>query len=87
MERISSLGSTASLLWIVVIFGFMGSVLDSVLGVLFQAKYMDESGHLVDSSEGGTRALGKGYRWITNDVVNAVTGILMLLVAVMYLCW
>lgn len=86
-SEFSSLGSSTSLFWVVVVFGFMGSVLDSVLGVLFQAKYMDESGHLVDSSEGGTRALGKGFRWITNDVVNAVTGILMLLVAVMYLCW
>ena len=86
-SEFSSLGSSASLFWIVVVFGFMGSVLDSVLGVLFQAKYLDEMGNQVDSSEGGTRALGKGYRWVTNDVVNAVTGILMLLVAVMYLCW
>ncbi len=86
-SEFSSLGSTASLLWIVVVFGFMGSVLDSVLGVLFQAKYLDEMGNQVDSSEGGTRALGKGYRWVTNDVVNAVTGIMMLVVAVMYLCW
>ncbi len=86
-SEFSLVGSSTSLFWIVVVFGFMGSVLDSVLGVLFQAKYMDESGHLVDSSEGGTRALGKGYRWVTNDVVNAVTGILMLVVAVMYLCW
>ena len=86
-SEFSLVGSSTSLFWIVVVFGFMGSVLDSVLGVLFQAKYMDESGHLVDSSQGGTRALGKGYRWVTNDVVNAVTGILMLVVAVMYLCW
>jgi uncharacterized membrane protein len=65
----------------------MGSVLDSVLGVLFQAKYLDDSGNQVDSSESGRRSLNAGYRWVTNDVVNAVTGVLMLLVAVMYLCW
>jgi uncharacterized membrane protein len=86
-SEFSSLGSTASLLWIVVVFGFMGSVIDSVLGVLFQAKYLDEMGNQVDSSDGGRRSMAAGYRWITNDVVNAVTGILMLLVAVMYLCW
>lgn len=86
-SEFSSLGSTASLLWIVVVFGFMGSVLDSVLGVLFQAKYLDEMGNQVDSSDGGRRSMAAGYHWITNDVVNAVTGILMLLVAVMYLCW
>lgn len=86
-SEFSSLGSTASLLWIVVVFGFMGSVIDSVLGVLFQAKYLDEMGNQVDSSDGGRRIMNAGFRWVTNDVVNAVTGILMLLVAVMYLCW
>jgi uncharacterized membrane protein len=86
-SEFSSLGSTASLLWIVVIFGFMGSVIDSVLGVLFQAKYLDEMGNQVDSSDGGRRIMNAGFRWVTNDVVNGVTGILMLLVAVMYLCW
>jgi uncharacterized protein (TIGR00297 family) len=82
-----SLGSSASLLWIVVVFGFIGSILDSVLGVLFQAKYLDEMGNQVDSSESGRRSLSAGYPWVTNDVVNAITGVLMLLVAVMYLCW
>ena len=86
-SEFSSLGSTASLLWIVVIFGFIGSVIDSVLGVLFQAKYLDEMGNQVDSSDGGRRIMNAGFRWVTNDVVNGVTGILMLLVAVMYLCW
>ena len=86
-SEFSSLGSTASLLWIVVVFGFMGSALDSVLGVLFQVKYLDEMGNQVDSSDNGCRSMAAGYPWVTNDVVNAVTGILMLLVAVMYLCW
>jgi uncharacterized membrane protein len=85
--ELSSLGSSTSLFWIVVVFGFMGSVLDSVLGVLFQAKYLDDSGNQVDSSDSGRRSLNAGYRWVTNDVVNAITGVLMLLVAVMYLCW
>ena len=86
-SEFSSLGNSASLFWIVVVFGFMGSVIDSVLGVLFQAKYLDEMGNQVDSSDGGRRIMNAGFRWVTNDVVNAVTGILMLLVAVMYLCW
>ena len=86
-SELSSLGSSASLFWILVIFGFIGSILDSVLGVLFQAKYLDEMGNQVDSSDGGRRIMNAGFRWVTNDVVNGVTGILMLLVAVMYLCW
>ena len=86
-SEFSSLGNSASVFWIVVVFGFIGSILDSVLGVLFQAKYLDEMGNQVDSSDSGRRSMAAGFRWVTNDVVNAVTGVLMLLVAVMYLCW
>ena len=85
--ELSSLGSSVSAFWLIAFFGFIGSILDSVLGVLFQAKYLDEMGNQVDSSESGRRSLNAGYRWVTNDVVNAITGVLMLLVAVMYLCW
>ncbi|NBX87504.1 MAG: DUF92 domain-containing protein [Bacteroidetes bacterium] len=85
--ELSSLGSSVSAFWLVAVFGFIGSILDSVLGVLFQAKYLDEMGNQVDSSESGRRIMNAGFRWVTNDVVNAVTGVLMLLVAVMYLCW
>ena len=85
--ELSSLGSSVSAFWLVAVFGFIGSILDSVLGVLFQAKYLDEMGNQVDSSDSGRRSMAAGYRWVTNDVVNAVTGVLMLLVAVMYLCW
>ena len=85
--ELSSLGSSVSAFWLVAVFGFIGSILDSVLGVLFQAKYLDEMRNQVDSSDSGRRSLNAGYRWVTNDVVNAITGVLMLLVAVMYLCW
>lgn len=85
--ELSSLGSSVYTFWLIAFFGFIGSILDSVLGVLFQAKYSDEMGNQVDSSDSGRRSMAAGYRWVTNDVVNAVTGVLMLLVAVMYLCW
>jgi uncharacterized membrane protein len=86
-SELSSLGSSVSIFWLVAVFGFIGSILDSVLGVLFQAKYLDEMRNQVDSSDSGRRSMAAGYRWVTNDVVNAITGVLMLLVAVMYLCW
>jgi uncharacterized membrane protein len=85
--ELSSLGSSVYTFWLIAFFGFIGSILDSVLGVLFQAKYSDEMGNQVDSSDSGRRSMAAGYRWVTNDVVNAITGVLMLLVAVMYLCW
>jgi len=85
--ELSSLGSSVYTFWLIAFFGFIGSILDSVLGVLFQVKYSDEMGNQVDSSDSGRRSMAAGYRWVTNDVVNAITGVLMLLVAVMYLCW
>jgi uncharacterized membrane protein len=86
-SELSLLGNSASLFWTILVFGMIGSILDSVLGVLFQAKYLDEMGNQVDSSDSGRRLMLAGFRWVTNDVVNALTGMLMLLVAVMYLCW
>ena len=84
---LSGLGSERYLFLLVLIFGFFGSILDSVLGALFQAKYKNSAGHFVDSSDEGKRPLAAGFVWITNDVVNGITGTLMLLLAVVYLCW
>ena len=84
---LSGLGSKSYLFLLVLIFGFIGSILDSVLGALFQAKYRNSAGHFVDSSDEGKRPLAAGFGWITNDVVNGITGTLMLLLSVVYLCW
>lgn len=54
----------------VTLFGFAGMLIDSLLGALFQAKYQDvDTGKLSDvPTEAST--LAKGYRWMTNDLVN-----------------
>jgi uncharacterized membrane protein len=50
----------------ILFWGIMGSVLDSVLGMLFQAKYLHK-GKLRDQKSG---ELVKGFSFVTNDFVN-----------------
>jgi uncharacterized protein (TIGR00297 family) len=64
--------------WIIVIAGFLGSVLDSVIGLLFQAKYNCD-GQISDIE---SEDLVSGYRFITNDMVNVLSNII-----VVGICW
>ena len=58
--------------------GILGSLVDSVLGSLLQAKYRaDGEPALVESvprGEGRSYALVSGYAWVTNDAVNFLSG-------------
>jgi uncharacterized protein (TIGR00297 family) len=57
--------------------GFAGAVIDSVLGATLQAQYeCSLSGRLTERprTNGVLNALTQGYRWVTNDVVNALSG-------------
>lgn len=57
---------------IVLACGFFGSVVDSVLGAGFQAKYRDsEYGYITESPEGNT--IVAGLAWMTNDMVNLLS--------------
>lgn len=64
----------ARLLMIVVGCGFVGSLVDSVLGATVQARYRCPQCNVITESPDhrcGTRAeLVRGVRWVTNDVVN-----------------
>lgn len=59
--------------------GFLGSLVDSVFGILFQAKYQQGEGskmlEMRPEGEADECTLVSGYRWITNDAVNLMTGI------------
>jgi uncharacterized protein (TIGR00297 family) len=59
----------------ILFWGIMGSIIDSILGMLFQAKYY-HSGVLSDRKEG---ELVKGYAFMTNDLVNFGSNILVLI--------
>jgi uncharacterized protein (TIGR00297 family) len=64
--------------WIIIISGFLGSILDSVLGLLFQAKYKI-NGQVTDIES--DEFVG-GYRFITNDMVNILSNMI-----VVGICW
>ncbi|CAH1001769.1 hypothetical protein LEM8419_02675 [Neolewinella maritima] len=57
--------------------GFMGMLLDSILGATLQARYRDPvTGALSDVQHPGS-TLYSGYHWVTNDLVNVLAIALM----------
>lgn len=63
-----------SLFAIASIAGVFGFVLDSFLGALIQAKYIDSDGALTERIQGNR--LRSGISWINNDVVNLISSIM-----------
>jgi uncharacterized protein (TIGR00297 family) len=64
--------------WIIVFAGFLGSIIDSIIGLLFQAKYKRD-GQITDIES--VEFVG-GYRFVTNDMVNVLSN-----VVVVGICW
>jgi uncharacterized membrane protein len=58
--------------------GFAGMLLDSVLGSVFQAKYVKNG---VISEVGDRSDLVRGWHWCDNDLVNLVSVLLVALLA------
>jgi uncharacterized protein (TIGR00297 family) len=56
--------------------GFMGMLVDSILGSFFQAKYKDANNLITESK---TYTLVKGYTWCNNDVVNIASNSITIL--------
>lgn len=54
---------------IVTVFGFLGSLIDSYLGAVFQASYYDDENSCITEKKGKNK-LVKGLPWMTNDMVN-----------------
>ena len=67
--------------------GVVGSLVDSVLGVVMHAKYRcpnDAQGGLVETPPCGAQAaLVSGYAWVTNDAVNLMSGIAVVLLGLL----
>jgi uncharacterized membrane protein len=63
-------------------FGLMGTIVDSLLGDLFQAKYRTGEGDFLDRPIGNpTQKPDKGFQFMNNDVVNFTTGLVILIIA------
>ena len=72
---IPQIARIASLCGIVAVSGFTGSVVDSVLGASVQAQYVGSGDAPTErrTGEGGPNRLIRGWRWMTNDVVNLLS--------------
>lgn len=77
-----------SYLFIIILFGFLGSLVDTLLGATIQARYTCQScGLLTEKSFhcGERTVLTKGLSWCNNDMVNWFSILLVTLAAVMFL--
>jgi uncharacterized membrane protein len=64
---------------VIVVAGFFGTILDSLLGDLIQAKFKNEEGLWSDKPWPGQSMFKptKGYGFVSNDLVNALTGVIV----------
>jgi uncharacterized protein (TIGR00297 family) len=59
--------------------GFSGMLLDSVLGSLLQAKYINREGVIAEQPADGFK-LYKGFSWCTNDAVNVLSNLIVVVI-------
>jgi uncharacterized membrane protein len=67
--------------FIITISGFTGMLADSIIGSLFQAKYLDEKGKITEMKLTGKAKTVKGCQWITNDLVNLLSNAIITFLA------
>ena len=77
-----------SAFFFIVACGVVGSLVDSMLGVLMQAKYRSSEGDgsvIVETPPcgGADEVLVSGYAWVTNDAVNLMSGIAVVLLGLL----
>jgi uncharacterized protein (TIGR00297 family) len=64
---------------LLMLLGFSGMLLDSIIGALFQARFKNSAG-LSDDDTGKNVKLISGYRWMTNDLVNLSSNLIVCLI-------
>lgn len=73
---------------IITILGFLGSIVDSILGVTVQGQYIDKSdGHITEKkySDTSKNQLLKGYSLINNDIVNILSNFIATFISILIL--
>jgi len=86
LNMMTGVGSTPPnvILWVLLccLGGFMGSLIDSVLGELFQAKYIDEHLEVVETKHNQKEKLIHGYAWLDNNMVNLLSNLIVVILFV-----
>lgn len=68
----------------IAILGFLGSYLDSLLGVLFQVKYKCDKCNIITEKKNHCNKVTKyfsGTKWFDNDVVNFVSNLIVTIIS------
>lgn len=80
--------SIVKILLLITLLGFLGSILDSILGVTIQGHYIDElSEKITEKKFNGYRKnrLISGYRFINNDMVNILSNLIITTISILIL--
>lgn len=76
------------ILLLIVVLGFLGSIVDSILGVTVQGHYINESnGNVTEKKFNGKKEnnLKSGYKFINNDVVNILSNLIVITISILIL--
>jgi uncharacterized protein (TIGR00297 family) len=77
-DGLSAAGMVLSLLMIGM--GFMGSIVDSLIGEFLQAKYRNLRNELLEVASSASDQLVSGWRWMDNNIVNFVSNVIVVMV-------
>ena len=77
-DGLSATGLILSLLMIGV--GFMGSIVDSLIGEFLQAKYRNLRHEILEVASSASDQLVSGWRWMDNNLVNFVSNVIVVIV-------
>ena len=80
--------NSLKILIIIIILGFLGSIIDSILGVTVQGQYIDESdGHITEKKHSIKchNKLIKGFSIINNDAVNILSNLIVTVLSILIL--
>jgi uncharacterized protein (TIGR00297 family) len=69
---------------LIVLTGFAGMLFDSLLGAIFQARYQNDAG-ISDEQAGTHTRLIKGFPWMSNDLVNLLSNVIVTALALVFL--